>query len=132
MPGPRGRHRRGARSRGPRHVRGFIEPCLLLLLHVNPSHGYELAQGLAEFGMERIDASLVYRMLRHMERGGLIASQWQTDVGSGPARRVYRLAPVGHATLAAWVAELRETDRVLHHFLGFFDEHMREGDGDFH
>jgi len=132
MPGP-GRHRRGrARHAGPRHVRGFMEPCLLLLLHIKPRHGYELAQALAEFDMGHIDASLVYRMLRDMERGGLIESQWQTDVSSGPARRIYRLMPVGDAALAGWVAQLRETDRGLHHFLGLYSRHMQEDNGEFH
>jgi len=132
MPGLRSRHRRGPGPRGPRHVRGFMEPCLLLLLHIKPRHGYELAQALAEFGMNQINASLVYRMLRDMERGGLIESQWQTEVSSGPARRIYRLTRGGNAALADWVAQLRETDQVLHHFLGFYHEHMQEGDGEFH
>jgi len=132
MPGPRSRHRGGKGHRGPRHVRGFMEPCLLLLLHVKPGHGYELAQALAEFGMDHINASLVYRMLRDMEGGGLIESQWQTDVSSGPARRIYRLTRVGNAILANWVAQLGETDQVLHHFLSFYHRHMQDEDGEFH
>jgi len=103
-----------------------------MLLHVSPSHGYELAQALARFGMDGVDASLVYRMLRQMELGGLIASEWQTDVSSGPARRIYRVTALGDATLADWVAQLRETDQVLHRFFGFYDRHLREGDSEFH
>ena len=103
-----------------------------MLLHVRPSHGYELAQGLAQFGMDQVDASLAYRMLRDMEHGGLIESQWQTEVSSGPARRIYHVTRLGDASLADWVSQLRETDQVLHRFLDFYDQHMRQGDGDFH
>jgi len=108
-----------------------MEPCLLLLLQVKPMHGYELARALGEFAMEQSDASLVYRMLREMERGGLIESQWETDVSFGPARRVYRPTLLGNATLADWVAQLRRTDQELHHFLGFYDQHVQRGKGGF-
>lgn len=103
-----------------------------MLLHVRPSHGYELAQALAQFGMDQVDASLVYRLLRQMEREGLIASEWQTDVSSGPARRVYHLTSLGESHLAGWAAQLRETDQVLHRFLGFYDRQMEEGEGGIH
>ena len=132
MPGPRRRYRGGTRRAAPRQVRGFMEPCLLLLLHIKPRHGYELARALSEFGMDRTDASLVYRMLRDMERAGLIESQWQTEVSFGPARRIYRLTRPGNAALGDWVAQLHETDQVLHHFLALYDRHMQQGDGDFH
>jgi len=62
----------------------------------------------------------------------LIESQWQTDVSSGPARRIYRLTRVGNAVLANWVAQLGETDQVLHHFLSFYHRHMQEEAGEFH
>jgi len=109
-----------------------MEPCLLMLLHVRPRHGYELAQDLAAFGMGQVHASLVYRMLRDMESEGLVASQWQTDVSSGPARRIYRVTALGDGSLGEWVAQLRETDQALHRFLALYDRHMGEGEGDFH
>lgn len=129
MSGP---HRRRRGGRRPRHVRRFMEPCLLLLLHRRPSHGYDLTQGLTDFGMDDTDGSIVYRMLREMESAGLIQSHWDTGVSSGPARRIYRLTSLGDASLAEWVRQLGETDRGLHRFLDRYDQHMREGVGDFH
>ncbi len=116
----RGQHRRGQR----RHIRRFLEPCLLLLLHRSKSHGYELAQNLAPFGLGEIDPSLVYRMLRDMESSGLVESAWDPEVTAGPARRVYHVTRAGQRCLAGWVKDLGETDRFLHHFL---DAHEREG-----
>jgi PadR family transcriptional regulator PadR len=109
----------------PRRIHRFIEPCLLLLLHCAEGHGYELVEGLKEFGFDQnpVDSSTVYRILRVLEERGFVTSHWDTD-SSGPARRVYRLTEQGDRYLAWWVDDLRETDRVLHHFLETYDAHM--------
>ncbi|MHB0857075.1 MAG: PadR family transcriptional regulator [Anaerolineae bacterium] len=116
MPGQRWCRRHGNRPCSP-HIRGFVEPCLLLLLAAGPNHGYELAQGLAEFGLDQVDPSIVYRVLRTMEETGLIVSDWQTEGTQGPARRAYQITQAGHEATAAWVDELQATAHVLQHFL---------------
>jgi PadR family transcriptional regulator PadR len=135
MPRGRGRRRMGGKGREPCPTRiyRFMEPCLLLLLHRSSSHGYSLQDELKEFGFEEapVDPSVVYRALREMEEQGLLTSTWDTE-GSGPPRRVYRLTAQGDQYLARWVADLRETDRVLHSFFAAYDEHMREGEGEHH
>ena len=118
---------RGAR-RGGHGLRRFMEPCLLLLLHRGPGHGYDLAQGLADLGLPGVDPSLVYRLLRDLEEAARVQSEWDTQATSGPARRVYRLTDTGDSVLADWVAELRETDRVLHGFIAAYEEHMSESE----
>jgi PadR family transcriptional regulator PadR len=109
----------------PRRIHRFPEPCLLLLLHCNEAHGYELLEGLKPFGFGQnpVDLSTVYRMLRGLEEQGFVISHWDTDSG-GPARRLYRITNEGDRYLAWWVDDLRETDRVLHHFLDTYDSHM--------
>jgi PadR family transcriptional regulator PadR len=131
-------HRRGwmgGRGGGPcsRRIYRFIEPCLLLLLHRDETHGYDLMEGLKEFGFAEnpVDSSVVYRTLRAMEAAELVTSTWDTT-GTGPPRRVYRVTAEGDRYLARWVADLRETDRVLHGFLTAYDEHIREGVGEHH
>ena len=96
-----------------------------MLLHCNEAHGYELLEGLKQFGFEQnpVDSSTVYRMLRDLEKRGLVTSRWDTG-GAGPARRLYRLTEEGDHYLAWWVDDLRETDRVLRHFLQRYDAHM--------
>lgn len=114
----------------PRRILRFLEPCLLLLLHCNETHGYELLEGLKPLGFEQdpMDSSTVYRILRSLEEQGLVTSRWDTN-NAGPARRLYRLTDAGDAYLAAWVGDLRETDRVLHHFLKVYDTHMEVHQG---
>jgi len=118
--------------RGWRRIAGFVQPCLLLLLHHGPAHGYNLIENLKGLAEEPVDSSVVYRCLREMEEDGLVASRWDTEGSAGPARRVYRLTEEGDRALAWWVAGLRETDRVLHRFLQAYDRHMEEGRGEHH
>ena len=77
------RRRRGGRSEEacPRRIQRFLEPCLLLLLHCNESHGYELIEGLNPFGFKQnpVDLSTVYRMLRGLEEKGFVTSRWDTE-----------------------------------------------------
>jgi PadR family transcriptional regulator PadR len=110
----------------PRHIDGFLEPCLLLLVHCQEIHGYELADGLKPFGYLRnpVDASTIYRFLRSLEDRGFVQSRWDTS-NAGPARRVYHTTEAGARYLATWVNDLRETDSVLHFFLDTYDRHMQ-------
>jgi poly-beta-hydroxybutyrate-responsive repressor len=109
-----------------------VQPCLLLLLHQGPSHGYSLIENLRTFGFaeDPVDSSVVYRYLREMEKDALVASEWDTEASAGPARRVYRITEEGDRALAWWVASLRETDRVLHRFLQAYRQHMEEDQGE--
>ena len=127
-------HRRRRRGRGGRGqfsggaIRRFLEPVLLLLLHRGASHGYELVNALEPFGLGDVAPGPVYRTLRGLEAAGLVESEWDTESSGGPARRVYRLTPAGRHHLAGCVEELRETDDMLHHFLGAYNRHIK-GDG---
>lgn len=109
----------------PRRIHRFLEPCLLLLLHCDEIHGYELPESLTPFGFAQnpVDLSTIYRLLRNLEDEGFVVSHWDTS-NPGPARRVYRLTEEGDRCLAWWVADLRETDRILHSFLDTYDSHM--------
>ncbi len=103
-------------------LRHFVEPCLLLLLREQPSHGYELADRLRALGFVDADAASVYRTLRSMEREGLTRSVWRSSA-TGPARRTYQLTPDGLAALDAVTRELRDTRRTLDAFLDRYSRH---------
>ena len=72
---PRGRWGRGAGfggGAGTRRISRFLEPCLLLLLREDATHGYNLLDALRQFGFVpgSVDTSVVYRILREMEQAG--------------------------------------------------------------
>lgn len=99
-------------------LRGFVEPCAVLLLADSPAHGYDLLPRLAQFGLqaESIDAGTLYRTLRRLEEDGILRSEWSTE-GSGPAKRVYTVTPEGHEFLRAWYASVEDIRDHLDAFL---------------
>ena len=125
---------RGAGKACPRRIYRFVEPCLLLLLHQGPAHGYQLMERLREFGFDDvpIDSSVVYRALRTMEGEDLVVSSWDTSSTTGPPRRVYQLTETGDSVLTSWVDDLQETVGLLRSFLNTYEQHMSEGEGAYH
>ncbi len=106
---PRGQgygHGRRGRGRG-RRIINYLQPCLLLMLHRAPAHGYNLTNGLAEFGLDpdAIDSSLIYRALREMETEEFIQSAWEEE-SLGPRRRVYEITEDGKIYLQEWMDDL--------------------------
>lgn len=100
--------RGGGRRR--RRVMHFLQPCLLTMLERGEAHGYNLLNGLDEFGFDpdQLDPSLVYRALREMEADGLVSSKWG-DESLGPQRRVYRITDDGERARGLWIEDLRRT-----------------------
>ena len=126
MPGRgrgRGRYRRVAR---------MLEPSLLLLLHHGPAHGYTLLERLGEFGLEGLNPSVAYRVLRDMEARGWVTSTWDEETTQGPPRRVYRLTAQGDEVLGLSVQDLRDTRAIIDHLLGVYSQHIEEGKGEYH
>ena len=110
-PGKRGRGRgRGRRRR----MMGFLQPCMLLMLHRGDAHGYSLLNGLDEFGLNPAahDPSMIYRALREMESVGWITS-YEGLESQGPQRRVYRLTEEGQRHLDIWIEDLRRAKREI-------------------
>lgn len=93
---------------------GFLQPCLLLMLHRRDAHGYNLLNGLDEFGLdpEAHDPSIVYRALREMEEMGWVES-YEGEQSRGPQRRVYRLTEDGEHHLDVWVEDLQRAKREI-------------------
>jgi DNA-binding PadR family transcriptional regulator len=54
----------------------FLQPSLLLALHLQPSYGYELNEKVGEFGFldGAIDPGIIYRHLRRLEADGSLPS----------------------------------------------------------
>ena len=94
----------------------FIQPCMMLLLHEKPAHGYELMESLKEFGFEDgADPALVYRNLRRMEQEGLVESEWETE-GAGPAKRLYKVTARGIGLIHQWSIRIGDNIKRLKYF----------------
>ena len=91
----------------------FSEPAVLLVLRDRPGHGYELLEQLQTLmPEERIDMGNLYRILRSLEREGLVASTWD-ERAPGPAKRIYVLTPSGRRVLGQWVEAFKKIEQQI-------------------
>lgn len=111
--------RNGETGPGGAMPRGFLTPCLLLLLRRWSAHGYRLMQGMMPFGFTALDPGTIYRTLRHLEKEGLVVSYWDT-AAEGPARRVYSLTAAGEASLRTSAATLEQCHDTLEYFFRLY------------
>lgn len=124
---PHGRPWRLGRGACPHRIDRFLEPCLLLLLHGDQSHGYNLLEELNKFGFAEapVDSSVVYRALRQMEEAGWLISRWDTS-GPGPAKRLYTVTPAGEEWLHAWAKSICQSIVTMERFLSEYEASFRK------
>ena len=90
-----------------------MEPAVLLVLRDSPGHGYELLEQLEGLmPNERIDMGNLYRILRSLEREGLVSSTWDADA-PGPAKRVYVITSSGRRVLSQWVEAFKKIEQQI-------------------
>ena len=100
----------------------FTEPAVLLVLRDNPGHGYELLEQLQTLmPAERIDMGNLYRILRSIERDGLVDSTWD-ESAPGPAKRVYVITQSGRRVLGQWVEAFTKIERQIEQFRNRYEE----------
>jgi PadR family transcriptional regulator PadR len=95
-----------------------MEPFVLLRLAEGPAHGYELAQAIAALGFRRAadDPSVLYKLLRGLQDGGYLTSDWGA-AGAGPPPRTYRLTRSGWAYLDERAQDLERQAKRIRVFL---------------
>jgi DNA-binding PadR family transcriptional regulator len=91
----------------------LIQPAILVVLAKGPLHGYRLAERIGQipgFAGQKPDVSGVYRLLRVMERKGLVVASWDVST-RGPAKKCYQMTPDGRQCLRRWIKTLEDYRR---------------------
>ncbi|WP_066638445.1 PadR family transcriptional regulator [Desulfolucanica intricata] len=101
-------------------------PAILLLLAQAPAHGYDIIQrlNLLEYIEGELEAATVYRILRRMEKDGIIVSKWEHGE-FGPARRKYKITRQGLHLMDEWALGLRLRSRQIELFLNSYNEFIK-------
>ena len=93
----------------------FIQPSILMYLNDGGLHGFLLLKKLREsddVDYSGIDPTGLYRMLKKMEKAGLLTSEWDVE-GSSQPRRIYSITEEGRVCLSYWEKTLKEyTDTI--------------------
>jgi PadR family transcriptional regulator, regulatory protein PadR len=99
-------------------LQGTVDVLILKTLAWKPSHGYAIAQFLADHsrGDLAVEGAALYQGLHRLERKGLIRSRWGLSETKRRVR-IYSLTPEGRAQLAAeadgWKRYAAAVARVL-------------------
>ncbi|MBI3979581.1 MAG: helix-turn-helix transcriptional regulator [Chloroflexi bacterium] len=101
--------------------RSFLAPYLLLPLRNWNAHGYEIMRQMMMMGFAALDPGMVYRVLRHLEKEGMLRSRWDTSK-EGPARRIYSVTDAGLAFLQSWAASLEQHRRTVDRFFELYSQ----------
>jgi len=88
---------------------------MLAVLARGPLHGYELAKKVSEiphFLSEAPDVSGVYRMLKTLEKRGMVTSDWEMAQGGRP-KRLFTITHEGRQCLEHWVTTLQNYHKTV-------------------
>ena len=103
----------------------FVQPIILFSLAEAPDHGYELLQKISKTDLWNDappDAAGVYRVLRDMEKRGLVRSHLDPDSKAGMGKRVFEISEEGRACMNNWVDTLEKYRRGIDQII----VHLRE------
>ena len=105
----------------------YLQPSLLLALHLQPSYGYDLLGRIKDFGFldGDLDPGTIYRHLRRLEDDRFVSSKWDTT-GTGPARRFYEITPDGEMFLKDWGMFMERNYNNLGNFLRQYRQILSE------
>lgn len=96
--------------------RSASEYALLGLLLDGPSHGYDLARQFAvntQLGKVcRLEMSMLYGLLRKLEREGIISGR-EENLGEGKTRRMVELTEAGRQEFEAWLHQPVQHNREM-------------------
>lgn len=104
----------------------WMRAWILVSLSKQESYGYELMNTISTIMPEYAAGSPSamgnhYRILRMLEANGFITSTWDTS-GSGPARRIYSITPLGRKETEEIVRYIGQTKQVVDRFVKYIEE----------
>ena len=79
-------------------MRGTLEGCILKIISVETTYGYEIVMKLQDFGFEDMKEGTIYPLLVRLEKKKMISSEFRPSP-LGPSRKYYSLTEAGREQL---------------------------------
>lgn len=89
----------------------FVQPIVLTILCKGPDHGYSLLEKIGQTAIWKgnaPDAAGVYRILRDMEKRGLVQGYIDLESKAAIGKRVFSITDEGRECMGNWLHTLRE------------------------
>ena len=93
-------------------LKGVLDIVVLAVVSRDEAYGYAIVQRLRKAGLEDVGEASVYGTLRRLEQQGWLTSQLAAST-QGPARRYYRLTPLGKRALESLLWEWDDVTRAV-------------------
>ncbi|MET3574218.1 PadR family transcriptional regulator [Bhargavaea ullalensis] len=82
-------------------LKGVLEGCLLAVIGMGETYGYEMVEKLGEHGLTMVSEGSIYPVLLRLQKEGYVMTVTRPSP-NGPRRKYYRLTEAGEAELAAF------------------------------
>jgi len=93
-------------------MRGTLEGCILHIIGVRPTYGYDIVTRLQQFGFGEVREGTIYPLLVRLEKKKMISAQYRPSP-LGPQRKYYSLTGEGRALLQDFITCWQESQRAV-------------------
>lgn len=105
-------------------MRGTLEGCILKIISLEETYGYEIAAKLQEYGFSNAKEGTIYPLLVRLEKKGMICAVFRPSP-LGPNRKYYTITPDGWGLLQDFQEYWEEVSRAVERILGLNDERWK-------
>lgn len=93
-------------------LKGILEGCILKVISMKETYGYEISEMLQEYGFSNISEGTIYPLLLRLEKNGLITAQFrQSPVG--PKRKYFSISPEGREQADMFFENWKELEGAI-------------------
>lgn len=82
-------------------MRGTLEGCILKIISLKSTYGYEIMMQLANYGFEDIREGTIYPLLVRLEKKNFISAEFRPSP-LGPSRKYYFITDTGMEELRSF------------------------------
>lgn len=93
-------------------LKGILEGCILKIILLSPSYGYEIYSKLVEYGFDDLQMGTVYPILMRLQKKQLVAIEYSYS-SKGPVRKMYQITKMGQEYYYSFKTEWYKTQKIV-------------------
>lgn len=106
-------------------LKGVLDGCLLKIISVQETYGYEITQKLFDHGFGKITEGTIYPILLRMQQQGLIEAAYK-ESELGPKRKYYHITDFGRFELNKFMTDIENLNHAVNSVLSLESEEENE------